>query len=57
MWDQEYKDPAKQVLMNKYWKRCHDGGALLIEMGQNKAKNDQSKLSAAANKVKQSITA
>ena len=40
--------------MNKYWKRCHDGlGALLIEMGKNKAKTDQSKLSAALNKVKQ----
>ena len=54
MWDQEYKDPAKQVLMNKYWKTCNEGlGALLIEMGKNKAKKDQSKLSAAVHKVKQ----
>ena len=35
VWDQEYKIPAKRVLMNKYWKRC-DGslGALSIEMGK-----------------------
>ena len=40
--------------MNKYWKTCNEGlGALLIEMGKNKAKKDQSKLSAAIHKVKQ----
>ena len=54
VWDQEYKIPAKCVLMNKYWKRC-DGslGALLIEMGKNKAKKDSRKLSASVNKIKQ----
>ena len=54
MWDQEYKIPAKRVLMNKYWKRC-DGslGALLIEMGKNKATKDSKKLSASVNKIKQ----
>ena len=40
--------------MNKYWKTCNDGlGALLIEMGKNKAKKDQRKLFAAVQKVKQ----
>ena len=54
VWDQEYKDPAKQILINNYWRRCHDGlGALLIEMGKNKAKKDQSKPSSAVNKLKQ----
>ena len=54
VWDQEYKIPAKCVLMNKYWKRC-DGslGALLIEMGKNKATKDSKKLSASVNKIKQ----
>ena len=54
VWDQEYKIPAKRVLMNKYWKRC-DGslGALLIEMGKNKATKDSKKLSASVNKIKQ----
>ena len=54
VWDQEYKIPAKCVLMNKYWKRC-DGslGALLIKMGKNKATKDSKKLSASVNKIKQ----
>ena len=54
VWDQEYKIPAKHVLMNKYWKRS-DGslGALLIEMGKHKATKDSKKLSASVNKIKQ----
>ena len=54
VWDQEYKDPAKRVLMNKYWKTCNEGlGELLIEISKNKAKKNHSKLSAAVHKVKQ----
>ena len=43
--------------MNRYWKTDNKGlGALLIEMGKNKPKKDQSKLSAAIHKVKQKYT-
>ena len=30
VWDQEYKDPAKRALMNKYWKCTEDSLAKLM---------------------------
>ena len=54
MWDQEYKDPQKRVIMNKYWKRCDTSLArLMLVIGKSKAKKDATKLLSAVNKVKQ----
>ena len=54
VWDQEYKDPRKRVYMNKYWKQCDTNLAkLMLDIGDSKAKNDDSKLLSAVNKVKQ----
>ena len=39
VWDQEYKDPAKRALMNKYWKRNDPSLAnLMLELGKHKGR-------------------
>ena len=53
VWDQEYKDPAKHALMNKYWKRTEDSLAkLMLELGTHKGRKDDNKLLSTVNKIK-----
>ena len=53
VWDQEYKDPAKCALMNKYWKHTEDSLAkLMLELGTHKGRKDDKKLSSTVNKIK-----
>ena len=52
VWDQEYKDPAKHVLMNKYLKRTEDSLAkLMLELGTHKGRKDDNKLLSTVNKI------
>ena len=53
VWDQEYKHPAKKVLMNKYWRRHATLAELMLEMGKHKARKDDVKLLQTVNQVKQ----
>ena len=53
VWDQEYKDPAKRALMNKYWKCTEDSLAkLMLELGTHKGRKDDNKLLSTVNKIK-----
>ena len=53
MWDQEYKDPAKHSLMNKYWKHNEDSLAnLMLELGKHKGRKDDKKLLSTVNTIK-----
>ena len=53
VFDQEYKDPRKRYLMNKYWNRKDDGLAqLLLDMGKHRARKDNRKLLNIVNTVK-----
>ena len=53
VFDQEYKDPRKRYLMNKYWNRKDDGLAkLLLDMGKHRARKDNRKLLNTVNTVK-----
>ena len=44
VWDQEYKHLAKQILMNKYWRRHATLAELMLETGKHKARKDDVKL-------------
>ena len=53
VFDQEYKDPRKHYLMNKFWNRKDDGLAkLLLDMGKHRVRKDNRKLLDTANTVK-----
>ena len=53
VWDQEYKDPAKCALMNKYWKRNDPSLAnLMLELGKHKGHKDDKKLLSTVNTIK-----
>ena len=53
VFDQEYKDPRKHYLMNKYWNRKDDGLAkLLLDMGKHRARKGNNKLLNTVNSVK-----
>ena len=53
VFDQEYKDPRKHYLMNKYWNRNDDGLAkLLLDMGKHRARKDNKKQLNTVNTVK-----
>ena len=53
VWDQEYKNPAKRILMNKYWRRHATLVELMLDMGKHKAQKDVVKLLQTINQVKQ----
>ena len=58
VWDQEYKDPAKCALMNKYWKCTEDSLAkLMLELGTHKGRKHDNKLLSTVNKIKKNIIA
>ena len=42
--DQEYKNPGKKVLMNKYWTRNSSLAELMLEIGKHRAHKDDLKL-------------
>ena len=55
VWDQEYKDPRKRVLMNKYWRRTKDNTSLaklMLDLGKYRGRKDKKKLSSTVNEVK-----
>ena len=44
VWDQEYMDWEKRVLMNKYWKRNEDSlASLMLDLGKHKGRKDDKK--------------
>ena len=53
VWDQEYKNPEKKVLMNKYWIRNASLAELCLDIGKHWARKDNVKLLQMVNKVKQ----
>ena len=53
VWDQEYKNPEKKVLMNKYWTRNASLAELMLDIGKYRAHKDNVKLYQSVNKVKQ----
>ena len=53
VFDQEYKDPRKCYLMNKYWNMSEDSlDKLLLDMGKHGAKKDGEKLLNTVNTLK-----
>ena len=52
-WDQEYKNPHKQNLMNKYWKRNVNLAEIMLDIGKHKGRKDDIKLLQCVNKLKQ----
>ena len=55
VWDQEYKDPRKRVLMNQYWRCTQDNSSLaklMFDLGKYKDRKDNNKLLSTVNKVK-----
>ena len=53
VFEQEYKDPRKCYLMDKYWNRKDDGLAkLLLDMRKHRARKDNKKLLNTVNTVK-----
>ena len=52
-WDQEYKNPHKQKLMNKYWKRNVNLAEIMLDIGKHKGCKDDIKLLQCVNKLKQ----
>ena len=56
VWDQEYKDPRKRVLMNKYWRCTKDNTSLaklMLDLGKKyRGRKDKKKLSSTVNEVK-----
>ena len=55
VWDQEYKDPRKRVLMNKYWRHTKDNTSLaklMLDLGKYRGRKDKKKLSSTVNEVK-----
>ena len=50
VWDKEYKNPHKQKLMNKYWKRNVNLAELMLEIGKHKGHKDDVKLLQCVNK-------
>ena len=55
VWDQEYKDPRKRVLMNQYWRCTQDNSSLakiMFDLGKYKGRKDNKKLLSTVNKVK-----
>ena len=53
LWDQEYKNPQKQKLMNKYWKKYVNLAEIMLEIGKQKGCKDDTKLLECVNKLKQ----
>ena len=53
VWDQEYKNPHKQKLMNKYWKRNVNLAEIMLDIGKHKGHKDDIKLLQCVNKLKQ----
>ena len=53
VWDQEFKDVRKKASMEKYWKRDNNKlGEVLLEIGKNRARKNETKLSQLVNKLK-----
>ena len=52
-WDQEYKNPHKQKLMNKCWKRNVNLAEVMLHIGKHKGCRDDIKLLQCVNKLKQ----
>ena len=55
VWDQEYKDHRKRVLMNWYWKRHEDDTTLakfMLDIGKYRGRKDNKKLLSTVNRVK-----
>ena len=55
VWDQEYKDHRKRVLMNWYWKRHKDYITLakfMLDIGKYRGRKDNKKLLSTVNRVK-----
>ena len=53
VWDQEYKDLEKCVLMNKYWKQNEDSlASLMLDLGKHKGRKDDKKLLSTVNTIK-----
>ena len=55
VWDQEYKDLRKRVLMNKYWRCTKDNTSLaklMFDLGKYRGRKDKKKLSSTVNEVK-----
>ena len=40
VWDQEYKNPHKRKLMNKYWKRNVNLAEIMLDIGKHKGCKD-----------------
>ena len=53
VWDQQYKNPQKQKLMNKYWKKNVNLPEIMLEIGKQKGRKDDTKLLQCVNKLKQ----
>ena len=55
VWDQEYKDPRKRVLMNQYWRHTKYNTSLaklMLDLGKYRGRKDKKKLSSTVNEVK-----
>ena len=53
VWDQEFKDVRKKPLMEKCWKRNKNKlGEVLLEIGKNRARRNETKLSQLVNQLK-----
>ena len=55
VWDQEYKDHRKRVLMNRYWKQHEDDTTLakfMLDIGKYRGRKDNKKLLTTVNRVK-----
>ena len=53
VWDQEYNNLEKKVLMNKYWTRNASLAELMLDIGKYRAHKDNVKLLQSVNKLKQ----
>ena len=52
VWDQEYKDIEKKLVMDRYWKRNNELGEMFLEIGKSKLLKNETKLSLLVNKLK-----
>ena len=43
VWDQEYRDIEKRLLMDKYWKRNNELGEMFLEIGKSRARKSETK--------------
>ena len=55
VWDQEYKDIEKKLLMDRYWKRNSELGEMFLEIGKGRAHKNETKLSILVNKLKSKL--